>query len=223
MLADIVSIDFPGLSAGDVEAFFAGHGLRADGLRSPSFGAPTNLQLMPGEFSAMSGLVRPNERTGELSNEAIRAKVAAVTGLDTYKLAFAPFNFKGNEDGVLSGQDLGVSGLANITNPTWEKMESIWLGTAINLLEAIDVSEMERIDAFTTANETLLDKDDEPTLAQLRTLVIDMFNTPAENPVMTRAEMIDTLVSANQNIVQLIGLNSESHLLYAFIGDIIGA
>ena len=222
MLADIVSIDFPGLSAGDVEAFFAGHGLRADGLRSPSFGAPTNLQLMPGEFSAMSGLVRPNERTGDLSNEAIRAKVAAKTGLDTYKLAFAPFNFKGNEDGVFSAQDLGVPGLANV-KATWENMESLWLGTAINLLEAIDVSEMERIDAFTTANETLLDKDDEPTLAQLRTLVIDMFNTPAENPVMTRAEMIDTLVSANQNIVQLIGLNSESHLLYAFIGDIIGA
>jgi hypothetical protein len=223
MLADIVSIDFPGLSAGAVEAFFAGQGFSASDLRSPNYGGSSNLQLMPGEFSAMSTLVRPNERTGDLSNEAIRAKVAAKTGLDTYKLAFAPFNFKGNEDGVLSGQDLGVSGLANITNPTWEKMESLWMGTALNMLEAIDVSEMERIDAFTTANETLLDKDDEPTLAQLRTMVIDMFNTPAENPDLTRAEMVDTIVSANQNIVQLIGLNNESHLLYAFIGDIIGA
>jgi hypothetical protein len=221
MLADIVSIDFPGLSAGDVEAFFAGHGLSADELRTPSFGAPTTLQLMPTQFSALSGVVGLNQRTGDLSNEAIRAKVAAVTGLDTYKLAFAPFNFKGNEDGVFSAQDLGVPGLANV-KATWENMESLWLGTALNLLEAIDVSEMESIYDFITANQALLDKDDAATFAQLRTQVINMFNTPAQNPV-DQAEMVDIIVEANQEIIKLIGLNNEQELLSAFVGYIIGA
>jgi hypothetical protein len=102
-------------------------------------------------------------------------------------------------------------------------MESLWLGTALNMLGAIDVSEMESIDAFITANQALLDKDDAATFAQLRTQVINMFNTPAQNPVMDQAEMVDTIVEANQEIVKLIGLNNEQELFSAFVGYIIGA
>ena len=220
MLADIVSINFPGLSAGDVEAFFAAQGISASGLQGFSYGNNSNVQFLPPQFSHLSQLVGPNERTGELSNESIRAKVVEVTGLETYKFTFAPFNFKGNEDGVFTAQDLGVAGLANV-KATWQNMESLWFGTVLNMLDAIDVSEVETIEAYINDHEALLAAEDSATLASLLSQVITMFDTPSENHYVTNEEMLELLVFTNQEVVKLIGTNSEDSLMQAFTSTLL--
>ncbi len=222
MLADILSTEFPGITALEVEHFFNQRGLSPAGLQSPSDESNSARQLMPLEFAELSAVVRPNERTGTLSNESIRATVAAVTGLDTYKFAFAPFNFQGHEDGIFSGEDLGVAGLAPF-KATWENMESLWLGTALNMLEAIDVTEMASIEAFITDHEALLVAEDPATLDTLFGQIVQMYITPAENPALTPEELLDMIVSSHEHVVRLIGLNSEEALLFDFSSRLIDA
>jgi hypothetical protein len=101
-------------------------------------------------------------------------------------------------------------------------MEPLWLGTTIKLLEAIEESEAQSIDALLTANEALLMNDDEATTTQLLSQILDMFNTPTQNPAMTQADIIDIMVDVNQAIVRLMGLNTEQQLLNAFTSDIVG-
>jgi hypothetical protein len=89
--------------------------------------------------------------------------------------------------------------------------------------EAIDVSEMENIEAFIINNEALLAAEDSATLTSLREQVINIFNTPAENLYMTQEEMVEMLVLTNQDVVRLIGMNSEEALVLAFTTTLIGA
>ena len=224
MLADIMSIDFPGLSAETVEGFFQNQGLAGAALHNYNTGTPSTLQLLKDKFTGLSGLVSLNQHTGDLSNEALRAKVVATTGLDNYKFAFAPFNYQGNQDGTFSAQDLGVTGLTSV-KATWENMESLCMGTAISMLEAIDQTEMANVKTFIATHKDLLDKDDDATLTQLRTKVIDMFNTPVtnNNPYYTHAEMVVALTSATTQAVTLIGQNTESDFLGVLLGQIVGA
>ena len=220
-LADIMSIDFPGLSAATVEAFFQGNGLQGSALHNPVSNNASTEPLLSSNLSALSNLVSFNKNTGELSNDAIRAKVSAATGADTYQYTFAAFNFKGAEDGTFSATDLGVNNLTSFP-ATWQNMESLFYGTVITMMQSIDKTELQTVKTFYKTNQAALDKDDATALAQLRTLVTNMLETPATDPVYPSATLAQDVATQTVEVVKLIGSSQETNLLSALLGSMIG-
>ena len=221
MLADIMSIDFPGLSAATVEAFFQSNKLYGPALHNSGF-SPSTEQWLHEPLVQLSNLVGLNKNTGTLSTQALHDQVVATTGLDNYLYAFAPFNLKGAEDGSLSASDLGVSNLATLAATT-ENVESLYYGTVITMMQAIDKTELKNIQTFAHNNQAALDKDDPTALNQLRTMVIDMLETPATaDAAYPSATLAQDVVSATAEVVRLMGLNDETNPLTAVMGTIVG-
>ena len=221
MLADIMSIDYPGLSAANVEAFFQSNKLSGPALHNNAPSTSTE-QWLHEPLAQLGNLVSLNKNTGALSTQALHDKVVATTGLDNYLYAFAPFNLKGAEDGSLSASDLGVSNLATLAATT-ENVESLYYGTVITMMQAIDKTELQNIQTFAANNKAALDKDDPTALSQLRTMVIDMLETPATaDAAYPSATLAQDVVTATAEVVRLMGLNDETNPLTAVMGYIVG-
>lgn len=216
MLADIMSIDYPGVSAKDVEAFFQGQGLDGAALHAKGVDNTSHVTLVSSDFAALSHQFGFNTHTGVLSNEALRANVTRVTGMDAYLFAFAPVNFDGAEDGVFTGQELGVPGFGSMA-ATWQNVESVFYGTVINLLESIDASEIQGLDEFATQNEAALAQGNPAVVQQLQHMLINMFSTPAVTPVFSEAEIAQDLSAATALVVQLMGQNQVSGIFSGFL------
>jgi hypothetical protein len=222
MVADIMSIDYPGLTAANVEAFFQGQGLNGAALHAQVADTAAAMPMVSSEFSALSNLVGFNTHTGVLSNEALRASVTQITGMDAYLYTFAPINFDGSEDGVFTAAELGVSNFGPMA-ATWQNIESLVYGTAINMLEAIDVSELHQIETFVSQHAAPLNQDDAATVAQLQGLVIHMVETPTDNPVLSTHDLAASMTQATAVMVQLMGQNQVDNLFSGFIGTFVGA
>jgi hypothetical protein len=107
-----------------------------------------------------------NDRTGELSNESLRAKVLVNAALTSnYWNLFNPARFMGSEDGVFTPAELGVSHLGNVP-ATKEAIESLFYGTYFDIVQSIDLSEAGAISMFfvtnllgiTTRNQAVMDQ-----------------------------------------------------------------
>lgn len=220
MLADIMSIDFPGLSASGVESFFQGLGFNGAALHSKIVDNTSNVALLSSDLAGVSNLFGFNTHTGALSNEALRASVVKATGMDAYLYAFSPFNFDGAEDGVFTGNEMGVSSFSSMA-ATWQNIESVFYGTVIHLLESIDQSEIQGLDDFATQNESALIHNDAAAMAQLQQLIISMFETPAVTPLFSEAELAQDLSAATATVVQLMGQNSVSSIFSGFLGSVV--
>ena len=220
MLADIMSIDYPGLTASGVESFFQGRGFNGAALHSKGVDNTSNVAMLSSDFTALSNLFGFNTHTGALSNEALRASVTKVTGVNSYLYAFAPINFDGAEDGVFTGKELGVSNFPSMA-ATWQNIESVFYGTVIRLLESIDQSEIQGLEDFVTQNETALSNNDATAMAHLQQLIINMFETPAVTPLFSEAELAQDLSAATTTVVQLMGQNNVSNIFSGFFGSMV--
>lgn len=219
MLADIMSIDYPGLSASGVESFFQSQGFNGAALHSKMADNTSNVTLFSSEFKTLSALFGLNTHSGALSNESLRASVMKVTGSDAYLYAFAPINFEGAEDGVFTGKELGVSSFSSMA-ATWQNVESVFYGTVINLLESIDQSEIQGLEDFVAQNESAIYANDPNALAQLQGMVIHMFETPATTPFFSDAELAQDLSAATAVMVQLMGQNSLTNIFSGFFDTV---
>lgn len=219
MLADILSIDYPGLTASGVESFFQSHGFNGAALHSKIADNTSNVAMLSSDFGTLSNLFGFNTHTGALSNESLRASVTLVTGLNSYLYAFAPINFDGAEDGVFTGKEMGVSHFGSMA-ATWQNVESVFYGTVINLLESIDQSEIQGLEDFVTQNEAAIYANDANALAQLQNLVIHMFETPASTPLFSDAELAQAMSSATAAVVQLMGQSGVSSIFSGFFDTV---
>ncbi|MBI5278563.1 MAG: hypothetical protein HY854_19150 [Burkholderiales bacterium] len=107
-----------------------------------------------------------NDRTGELSNASMRAKVLVNAGLSAgYWALFDPARFQGSGDGLFTPDELGVSHLGNVA-ATAENIESLFYGTYFDIVQSMDFNEAVAISQFffanllgiTTRNQAVMDQ-----------------------------------------------------------------
>lgn len=160
MLAEIT-----GFSSAVVEGFFDSLGLDGGALRGDTTPGE-GLAFVPTPFVSLAGLWTLNTVTdGPLSNEALREHVVDVIGQEYYDLAFDPAAYAGAADGVFSTVDLGFEHLGSLVADR-ATLESLFFGTAINLLRRVDVEEDA---AIAEASE-----------AEFTNAIVDAFADPVE-------------------------------------------
>lgn len=211
-----------GYSAADVQAFFSAHGLDSsvlDGDGTPD--GSSSAELLPDDLAALASLVALNTDTGTLSNAALRAQVVAETGEAAYLAAFDPLGYEGTADGTLSAADLGVSHLGDLP-ATVETVESLFYGTLINALRAIDIQEAQQMNSFVSANATALEQGDEGVLDSFIDLMVGVFSTPATPTLFDNATIATTVVTASTAFVQLVGQDDSPALFDGLLAGFVG-
>ena len=207
MLAEIVG---GGYGASDVRAWFAGQGFNAS-LLDPSTGNNggnnggnnTGDTLIPAEIQAFAALVGLNANTGVLSNATLHDRIVAHTGLPAYLDTFAPSS-AASADGVLSGDELGVPGLGNLP-ATLESVESLYFGTAIRMLKAVDQTEIiNELLPFALEHKAALQSGDEATIQLYLKLLVGVFEDPATQPMFSDSQVADMIVHSAVTFVGVI-------------------
>lgn len=203
MLAEIVGGGFTG---DDVSAWFAARGF--DATQLDDAGSGTGGELLPDDMAALASLVTLNTNTGALSNVELRTAVIAAIGHDGFNQndywdAFDPSSYEGYSDGTFTADELGVPGFGNIA-ATAENLESLFYGTTIKALRAIDMQEILDIQSFVTANAAALESGNEVVLNQYIDLMVSVFQDQAVTPVISDAVMDDTIVMATSMFVELV-------------------
>lgn len=204
MLAEIVGGGFTG---DDVTAWFAARGFNASQLDDA--GSDAGGELLPEDMAALASLVTLNTNTGALSNSELRA--AVITAIapdgfdqDDYWDAFDPANYEGASDGTFTADELGVSSAFGSIAATAENLESLFYGTTIKALRAIDMQEILDIQSFVAANATALGNGDEVVLSQYIDLMVSVFEDQAVTPVIPDATLDDAIVLATAMFVELV-------------------
>lgn len=159
MLAEIVSPEYPDLSAQQVEDFFSGYGLDGAALNPSNINSGSLEELNPLTIQLIQMIVQPNDNTGILSTDYLKQQIVSQTGQAAYDEFFAPELYDSDGDGYLSevgfGGDLitefnlsteSVEYLITQLNLSTESVESIYFGTIINGFKAIDEDEVTMID-----------------------------------------------------------------------------
>lgn len=205
-----------GYSAADVQAFFSARGIDSSVLDGnmpgdDDSGDGGGAELLPEDLAALAALVALNTDTGTLSNAALRAQVIAETGEAAYLEAFDPLGYEGAADGTLSAADLGVSHLGELP-ATVATLESLFYGTIIKSLRAIDMQEALQMNSFLTANATALEQGDEGVLDDFIDGMVGVFSTPAAPSLFDDAMIATTAVAAGTVFVQLVGMDDNPAL-----------
>lgn len=110
--------------------------------------------LLPIYLDNFAPVLDLNDRTGDLSNAALRAKVLVNPALTAnYWALFNPARFQGSSDGVFTPEELGVGHLGNVA-ATAENIESLFFGTYFDIVQNLDQAESAAISQFFMANLT---------------------------------------------------------------------
>jgi hypothetical protein len=208
MLGEIVG----GYSADQVESFFNSHGFNGDQLDAHVLLADDMMQL--------SNLISLDTHTGALSVASLRSQVIAQTGASAYQAAFSPDLYGGAADGVFTSTELGVN--LGTLPATQDTMESLFYGTLINALTAIDTQEFTDLFNFIQTNGTALENGNLAVEDQFFALLVSVFSDVAATPMFAEAQIAETLVTAGTMLVQLIahdpGMAMFDALGAAFLG-----
>ncbi|WP_372835442.1 hypothetical protein [Pontibacterium sp.] len=208
MLAEI----YGGVTRDDVVGFFNSVGIDSSILDSVTPPDTDSITLLSDDLNALYDLVTLNNYTGELSTLSIRADVIAITGEQAYFDAFDPSSYLGAGDGIFSEADLGVPGLGDLP-ATAETLESIFYGTLINALKAVDAQEVVELNSFLSANSDALNAGDTAVTNQYVAMVLDIYIDPAVVPVFPDADIADVAVIAGNALVTLTGQSSDVSVL----------
>jgi|CXWL01.1.fsa_nt_gi hypothetical protein len=104
--------------------------------------------LFNSELGNLSYLVNFNNRTGSLSTSSLREQVkASLDDSADYDFFFESVYDYQEADGLYTPDETGISHLGNI-QATHENLESIFYGTLINILNALDIEELKEISEF---------------------------------------------------------------------------
>lgn len=224
MLAEI----YGGVSESDVIAFFAASGLDSGILESDDTpvtpDAPVIVSelgdLLPDTIAGLASVIRLNEHEGVFANENLRAEVMAQVPGDKYVTAFNPGKYSGAEDGVFTPQEHKLPGLGDLP-ATWETMESLYYGTLVNMMKAIDNQELVELAAFVTQHGDEIGSKDNDFYDQFIGLFADALKDPAEtNPWLSDAEIHSVVLQSTVKYVdQYVDTVNDSILYAAFQAD----
>ncbi|WP_157670349.1 hypothetical protein [Chitinibacter sp. GC72] len=203
MLAEIVAPVVPGVTAQQVEDFFTAQGLAGFQLRGSIVDTTPpadSREFLPEDMAALSSLVTMNTHSGVLSTEALRK--AALDNLSNdanYYALFNPASYQGAADQYFSGAELGIAGHAGFAATT-ANLESVYYGTVINTIQAIDYSEIQAINAFTKKYDVIAIEarpDLYPKQAnELFALLQSVFEDPASPPIYTDQTLAQIIVQS---------------------------
>lgn len=199
-----------GYTSAQVTAFFSSHGINASAL-DPSTSTATS-QFVPSNLSGLTSLLSLDTYSGALSLASLRAQVVAATNSTDYNRTFSPTNYPGSEDGTFSAADLGVSHLGSLPATT-ETMESLFFGTMIKALKAIDIQEVTELQNFLTSNLSGIQSGNTAVLSQYTNLLVGIFQDQAAFQVIPDATIATVAVQAGVAMVQLVGQGSSPALL----------
>ena len=94
-------------------------------------------------------LVKFNSHTGSLSTASLKEQIkASLDDPSDYDFLFESIYGYEEADGLYTPDETGISHLGNI-QAVPESLESIFLGTLINIINSLDVGELEQIGNFT--------------------------------------------------------------------------
>ena len=110
--------------------------------------------LFNSDIGSLENLVNFNNNTGMLSTTSLGEKVrSSINFSDDYNFPFTARDSYQPNDNIYDAEELGVAQLGNI-DATDENIESIFYGTIINMINAIDKEEMNQIKAFPQDGDT---------------------------------------------------------------------
>lgn len=209
MLAEIVG---GGYTASDVYLYFSANGLDSGGLDD-------SLEpLIDQEYMDLAGLFALNTHTGILSTESLRAGVIANTGETAYWDTFDIGGVFGITDGTLTTEELGFAQLGALP-ATDETLESLYYGTLISTMSALDVGEAFEINDYLGDNEAALEADDPAAIAGLVDLLVAAFSDPATiAPLFDDSEIASTIVDVTTVLVTAIGSGGDASLFEGLLG-----
>lgn len=170
-------------------------------------GSSGSSELLASDMAELTGLVAMNTNGGILSTESLREATLKDLANDAYYYElFNPSNYWGHEDGVFTAEEIGAPG-ANIQNfaATTENLESIYYGTAIKALKAIDMDEAMQIGNFIQANAAALEAGNQTVLDQYIALMVSVFRDPAAVPLFTDQQIADSTAMGTAMAAQLVG------------------
>lgn len=213
-----------GVTQAEVRGFFAGRGFNADLLdgqpaTGASSGAPS--QLLSASLAPLAGLVTLNSHAGALSTASVREIVLAATGSASYLAAFNPASYGDVADGVLTGAELGLPGLANLA-ATVETLESLFYGTLVSSLKAIDLREALALASFTGDHLTAMAAGDPGVLGQYHALLVSICADPASSPLLSDAQVSGLVTLAASAFVALAGQAGAVPMLDGFFAGLLG-
>ncbi len=212
MLAEI----YGGVTSADVINYFS-----ANGLDSSLLDSTGDVVLVPDDLTGLLNLISPNENTDGLSNATLRELVVAKVGLDTYKTAFDPSSYQGADDGIFTADELGIPDLDDMP-ATWLTMESLFYGTLINTLRAMDVQEATLLNQFTTLNADALATQDPAVLSQYSDMLFGFFQDPADFPLYSDDQIQVVATSAAEAFITVVGSNSDYSIISGIAGSYTG-
>lgn len=208
MLGEIVG----GYSGDQVSAYLTAHGLPGAELN------PT--PLFTDQLAALGGIISQDPYTGGiLSVAALRERVVATTGAAAYDRAFNPDRYEGAADGVFTAAELGAASSLGTLAATSETMQSLFYGTVVRALTAIDFDESLQLSQFATQHLFDLQRGDGATLSQFATLLVSVFEDAAAHPVMADADIAEAAVGAGVALVQAVGQGQDGSLFQGFVGS----
>lgn len=208
MLAEIVAPVVPGVTAEAVESFFSSRGFPAEQLREqPLAAGGGGLAGLP---DALLALVSLNTSQGLLATASLRAAVLAALPNDSfYDVFFDPLEFGGYEDGLFTAAELGIPGLPAIA-ATRESLESLYYGTIIRTLKAIDESEVLALDAFVEQNYLAIEAGSATVYDQYVALVVSVLQDSAAVPFFSDDEIAEIITLSTVATVELVATGSVS-------------
>lgn len=170
-------------------------------------GSSGSSELLASDMEELTSLVTMNTNGGILSTESLREATLKDLANDAYYYElFNPSNYWGHEDGIFAAEEIGAPG-ANIQNfvATTENLESIYYGTAIKALKAIDMDEAMQIGNFIQANAAALEAGNQTVLDQYIALMVSVFRDPAAVPLFTDQQIADSTAMGTAMAAQLVG------------------
>lgn len=151
-----------------------------------------------------------NNNSGQLSTETIRESVLAKgVSIEAYNTFFNPTEYFGSEDGTFTPSELGFSHLGSFA-ATSANLESIYYGTMIKTFKSIDMAEVNELGRFATANEAKLSAGDSATLKSYVSLLIAMFEDPANPPLLSDEYLAATITTSTAEAAQIVGSNGTA-------------
>lgn len=204
--------EITGFASADVEGFFTAHGLDGIGLRAVASGAGSPL-LVVNNLDIPDGIIRMNGYTGALSNESLRMAIVAQTGQAAYDAAFSPAPFDSNRDGILSPSELGTSVLGSLP-ATVAAMESIFFGTVVTALKALDETELANLGSFAQAHAADIEAGNAAAMEQLFSMMLTDMATPAVVPALPDSTVAEAIVWPVAEIINMVGTTADGGSLY---------
>jgi hypothetical protein len=196
--------EITGFSTDVISEYFGAAGLDTLVLDLGSFAGKR--ELLSVEFAALpDDLIVFNDNTGTLSTDSLREIIIAATSADDYFAFFDPANFKGADDGIFTSEELGIEQLGNIPATT-ETLESLFYGTFINALQAIDLEEALQLSDFIESNPDAFENDSFS--FGETSLMIDILSDPTEDPFFSNSQITLFAVEAVVENIDLIGIDT---------------